>query len=380
MEFGIFLQGHVPQRRMAEDPDFEHKALMREVEIARAADRAGFKYVWASEHHFLDEYSHLSASEVFLAYLAGVTERIHLATGIRNLSPKVNPPARVAEQVAMMDHLSEGRFELGTGRGAGHREVTGFDIPDTSVTKAWWDEVIRELPRMWRELEYSHEGEAFRMPPRTINPKPWGNSHPPLWVAAGNPPTFEKAARLGLGVIGFSIGSIDDMAPLIETYKKHIGDAEPVGEYVNDNTMVTNVLVCLEDGQAARRAATDMGVVRLHAGVYRYHTTMPRPDHIPTWPETLPEPNLDAVEAGIQGGYMVCGDPDEVTEQLKRFEASGTDQLSFSLPIDLPMEVALESIRLFGEHVLPKFDTDREFRSDRFRASADVPPYPSPVV
>src|SRR2546422_6541077 len=125
MEFGIFLQGHVAARSLAANPDFEHQSLMNDVALAKAADESGFKYAWASEHHFLDEYSHLSASEVFLAYAAGVTERIHLGSAIWNLNPQVNHPYRIAERVTMMDHLSGGRFELGVGRGAGHHEVTG---------------------------------------------------------------------------------------------------------------------------------------------------------------------------------------------------------------------------------------------------------------
>src|SRR5919199_938162 len=158
MEFGIFIQTFVPKYRREGNPDAEHQSLMNDIECVLAADKAGFKYVWATEHHFLDEYSHLSANEVVLAYLAHATERIHLGSGIFNPLPQVNHPAKVAEKVAMLDHLSGGRFEFGTGRGAGSREVTGFDIPSTDVTKVVWDEVIRELPRMWREIGYSHEG------------------------------------------------------------------------------------------------------------------------------------------------------------------------------------------------------------------------------
>ncbi len=383
MEFGIFLQGHTPKRRVEEDPGYEHVALMREIELGVAADKAGFKYVWASEHHFLHEYSHLSDSGAFLAYLAAKTENIHLATGIRNLSPMVNHPIRVAEEVAMMDHLTNGRFELGTGRGAGWHEVTGFGLPDTSVTKGMWQEVIQELPKMWRSTEYAHpDGEHFRTPeePRQILPKPYKNSHPPLWVAAGNPPTFELAARMGLGVIGFSISSIDDMAPKIEVYKKAISEAEPVGEYVNDNTMTTNVCICLEDGDKARQIAADAGTVRLHAGVYRYHTTMPRPEGIPYWPDTFPEPSVDMIDAGIKHGYIACGDPDEIIEQLKRFEATGVDQVVWSLPVDIPQEVCLETIRLLGEYVIPKFDKDPVHRSTRFREAANVPSWESQAM
>ena len=88
MEFGIFLQGYKPEFRQRHDPDAEHQALMDELELVQAADAAGFKYVWVTEHHFLDEYSHLSANEVFLGYLAHTTKRIHLGSGIFNPLPR----------------------------------------------------------------------------------------------------------------------------------------------------------------------------------------------------------------------------------------------------------------------------------------------------
>src|SRR3954451_12524177 len=112
MEFGVFIQGYNPNFRWGDDPAAaEHRALMNDLELVKAADRAGFKYVWASEHHFLDEYSHLSANEAWLGYMAAVTKNIHLGSGIFNVTPPVNHPARIAERVAMLDHLSEGRFE-----------------------------------------------------------------------------------------------------------------------------------------------------------------------------------------------------------------------------------------------------------------------------
>ena len=191
MEFGLFLQGHVPNRRVAENPDHEHVSFMNDVALAKEADRSGFKYVWVSEHHFLDEYSHLSASEIFLAYLAGQTERIHLGSAIWNISPPVNHPVRVAERVAMMDHLSQGRFEFGTGRGAGSREVTGFGISGNDATKPMFEEVIREFPKMWRQTEYSFDGEYFKVPPRNVLPKPWGKAH----VGCGKRPATRPHTR-----------------------------------------------------------------------------------------------------------------------------------------------------------------------------------------
>src|SRR5579884_2564222 len=130
MEFGLFVQAHVPRHESEADPEgAEHRRLLREVELAEACDRAGFKYVWSVEHHFLEEYSHLSASEIVLPWIAARTARIHVGSAIWNLTPPVNHPARVAERVAMLDHLSEGRFEFGTGRGSSSIEFQGLGAP-----------------------------------------------------------------------------------------------------------------------------------------------------------------------------------------------------------------------------------------------------------
>ncbi len=378
MEFGIFIQAHVPRRRVeAEGETAEHHALLGEAELVQAADRTGWKYCWVVEHHFLTEYSHLSDSASYLGYLAAITDRIHLGSGIFNLNPQVNHPARIAERAAMLDHLSDGRFELGTGRGAGSREVTGFDIPNTDVTKAVWDEVIRELPKMWRTTEYSHDGPAFRMPypnekmpTRNVLPKPWKKPHPPMWVAAGNPPTYAKAAQLGLGVLGFNVAAVKDMEPMVRAYKDNIASAEPVGDYVNDNVMITNGVVCLEDGQRARRVACDMGISYLQSLVFYYHDTFPKVEGVPVWPEPFPEPTLEDIETRIDEGYLLCGDPDEVLEQVRRYESVGCDQLVFGLPLNMSFEDAGETLRLFGEHVIPKVDTDPVHRSARFRDEA----------
>jgi len=372
VEFGIFLQGHVPRRRLEQDPDYEHASLIEDVRLAEEADRAGFKYVWVSEHHFLHEYSHISASEVFLGYLAAATERIHLGSAIFNITPPVNQPVRVAERVALLDHLSKGRFEFGTGRGAGSLEVTGFGIENTDDTKDMFEEVLKEFPRMWRETEYSFEGKYFSVPPRNVLPKPWKKPHPPIWQAAGNPPTYEKAARNGLGVLGFNFSSYKEMEPMVTAYKNAIGEAEPLGEFVNDNVMITNGVVCLSDGERARKVATDMGSGLLQSLVFRYHDTFPAPPGVPKWPALLPDADLEQVEWRINEGFLLCGDPDEVLEQVKKYESIGADQIVFGLPVDMTHEDAVETIQLFGKHVIPKLDPDPVHRTTKFRDAAAV--------
>ena len=158
MEFGIFHSGHVP---VGTD---EHERLLDEVTIAETADRSGFKYGWFTEHHFLREYSHISANEVVMPHILARTERIRVASGIINVTPPVNHPARIAERVAMMDHLSGGRFDFGTGRGSSTTEQAGFGITDPDLTKEMYDEVMPEFRKMWGQDSYSFDGRFFSMP------------------------------------------------------------------------------------------------------------------------------------------------------------------------------------------------------------------------
>ena len=126
MEFGLFCGGYVPKALSDANPDAEHDRIMSELRLCEVADQNHWKYAWFTEHHFLTEYSHISANEVLMPYLAGRTEQIHVGSGIINVTPPVNHPARVAERVAMLDGLSKGRFEFGVGRGSSSTEQRGF--------------------------------------------------------------------------------------------------------------------------------------------------------------------------------------------------------------------------------------------------------------
>ena len=375
MEFGFLTQGYVPEAMRRADPDAEHTVLMDDLEVCQAADAAGFKYIWISEHHFLDEYSHISANDVFLGALASTTKRAHLGSGIFNPLPKVNHPAKVAERVAMLDHLTEGRFEFGTGRGAGSHEVTGFHDEllgtDVSETKAIWEEVIGEFPKMWMQETYEgFDGKYWSMPPRKVLPKPYMKPHPPMWYAAGNTPSFEMAARKGLGILGFSLDHIDVTEHAVRTYKAAIADAEPVGAFVNDNILVAGGVAFIdEDRDQARRDALAGGINYHISQVFRYHDTFPRPEGIPAWPEVLPPYTDEVLDAMLDAGAAIIGDPDDALGQYRRWEAAGADQILL-LRGTKTKEQTLEMIRLMGEHVIPKLDTDPVHRTDRMRASA----------
>jgi alkanesulfonate monooxygenase SsuD/methylene tetrahydromethanopterin reductase-like flavin-dependent oxidoreductase (luciferase family) len=369
MEFGIFNSLYLPNVLKDRDPQYaEHNRLMDEIEWVKAADRSGFKYTWATEHHFLTEYSHLSSNEAFLAYLAGVTERIHVGSGIFNITPPVSPPARVAEKVAMLDHLSKGRFEFGMGRGSSSTEQKGFGIEDPELTKEMFDEVIPEFKKMWKDAPYSFEGKYFSMPERNVLPKPYTNPHPPMWVAAGSPSTFEKAARMGLGVLCFTTGSPQSLAPLIETYKREIKNAEPVGDFVNNNVMVTSQMLCLEDGQKAREIACDMTSGYHTSLVFRYLDTFPKPPGIPEWPNLIPDFTVEQMDGMIAAGLATIGTPDECAKTVQGYADVGADQLTFGmLSSTMPVEIAVEAVETFGKYVIPQFDKDPMHSTQRQR-------------
>jgi alkanesulfonate monooxygenase SsuD/methylene tetrahydromethanopterin reductase-like flavin-dependent oxidoreductase (luciferase family) len=368
MEFGLFNSACVLPTY---DGD-EHRRIMDEVAIVQEAERHGFKYTWATEHHFLTQYSHLSANEVFLGYLAAATSNIHLGSGIFNITPPVNHPARVAERVALLDHLSEGRFEFGMGRGSSTTEQKGFGIPEPDITRGMFDEVVGEFRKMWRAEEYpGHDGEFFAMPARNVLPKPYSQPHPPMWVAAGNPSTFEKAARMGLGVLCFTIGGPETVKPLIELYKKEIERAEPVGEFVNDNVMVTTQLLCLEDGARVRTLATELGMGYHRSLLLRYLDTFPKPPDTPVWPDLVPDPTAEQIEFAISAGLVPYGTPDEVVPAIQQYADAGADQVVFGLlSSTMSRDLACETIETFGRHVLPQFDKDPLHRTTRQREAA----------
>ena len=218
MEVGVFQGASVGPRPWDQS---EPERIRRDIEIGVAADEAGFDYFWAPEHHSLEEYSHNSSSHLSCLTVGLKTQNIRLVTGIFNLCPAINHPVRVAEQIAYIDIVTDGRIELGTGRGSGSTEVNTFGV-DANETRGMWEEAIREIPKMWTQDLYAFEGKHFSVPERCILPKPISKPHPPLWVTASNPSTVEAAAKMGIGVALFSFSSPELLRPLVEIYKETI--------------------------------------------------------------------------------------------------------------------------------------------------------------
>ncbi len=367
MEFGIFSQMHVPVE------ESEHSRFHRTVEVSMAVDAAGFKYDWSPEHHFLTNYSHQPCPEVYLPFVAARTKRLHIGTAIVNITAAVNHPARVAEQIATMDHLSNGRIEFGTGRGSSSTEWGGFAVPSASETKPMWRESIEQIPRMWRDEPYEFEGKYFRMPKRNILPKPYSKPHPAIWVACASPQTFVEAGEMGLGALCFTLGTPQEVAGHIQAYKDAIRRCtKPVGGFINNNIAVTTNMFCLADGDEARHLLSQAKTEKYTELFFQWLDSIPRPAHLPqTGPVTVPAPSPEQFKARLQSGGALVGAPEEIIPVIKTWQGLGVDQLIFS-PLTMAMDQkhVLRSVEAFGKHVIPKFDLDPQHSTTRQRLAA----------
>src|SRR6266851_6327821 len=163
VRFGLFYEHQLP-RPHAEGA--EEKLLRDALEQVELADRLGFHSVWEVEHHFLEEYSHSSAPEVFLAAASQRTRQIRLGHGIVQLPPGYNHPARVAERIATLDLISGGRVEFDTGKSGSQAELGGFGV-DPAAKRELWEEGLRVALRCMTEEPFTgYAGKHLTMPPR----------------------------------------------------------------------------------------------------------------------------------------------------------------------------------------------------------------------
>jgi len=354
MKFGIFYEHSVLKPW---DEESERRVYRQAVEQVVAADDLGFDQVWEVEHHFLEEYSHSSAPEVFLSYCAAKTKRIRFGHGIALLLPPVNHPARVAERAATLDLLSDGRLEFGTGRSATWTELGAFRCePDN--TKEMWDECARAIVKMWTTDNFSWNGKYFSMPPRNIIPKPLQKPHPPLWVAVQSPETAVQAGERGMGMLGVTLGAPVDYQQMVKDYRRAIRRCEPVGEFVNEQVNGVAFMYCGEDDAEAKvvggMAAMQFGARAAHlvgvGGIYpspAYHS------HASAAPlRNRPGDVVGPVAAGTP-----IGDPEACIKALKWWQEVGVDRMCFLINTGetIPNEKVLASLKLFSDEVIPAF-------------------------
>ncbi len=356
MKFGLFYEISVPRPWTAER---EREVYDNCIEQAVLADQLGFDYIWAVEHHFLEEYSHCSAPEVFLTAVAARTENIRVGHGIHVCVPEINHPIRIAERSAALDIVSHGRLDVGTGRSATWTELGGFGAnPDH--TKATWDEIVRALPRMWTEERYRHDGVHFSMPERCVLPKPYQKPHPPMWVAVTSPGTELDAARRGMGALGLVFTDLDVQEKKVAAYRKAIADCEPVGAFVNDMVATVSFMYCHEDSGQGMATGTRLqqtfGYLAAQLVSAREVYASPSYASFGLLPQIRRGDRGPASQPERPAGLCI-GNPDDVVKAIKGWESTGVDAMNFLVNAaeTVPQAEVLDSLRLFASEVMPRF-------------------------
>ncbi|HEV8296093.1 MAG TPA: LLM class flavin-dependent oxidoreductase [Acidimicrobiales bacterium] len=364
MKFAMFYE--IPVARPW-DPRSEYRAYKDTVEQVKLGDKVGFHSFWTVEHHFLEEYSHCSNPETLYGHIAAVTENIRIGYGVRLLPKPYNHPVRTAESVAVLDLLSDGRVEFGTGRSSTRAELEGFGI-NPKETREMWREALQHIVGCWTNDEYEFKGDYWSMPKRRVLPKPFQQPHPPIWGATSSLEGHYEIGKQGIGLCSFTVGQPPEMlAERIENFHRgHADCPEPVGLFRNQQAATFTMVHCNTSNERARAVAEESFVWypkhggQLIASVadmmegqelgnYAYAgETRKRRDE-----GALGNVSMDYI---WDSGAGVVGDPDRCIEIAKRYEAIGCDVL-FCLfnPYNIPHEETMTCIELMGRHVLPEF-------------------------
>lgn len=351
MKFGLFYEHQLPQ---AWDDDSEHRLYQDALDQVELADRLGYDYVWEVEHHFLEEYSHSSAPEVFLAAASQRTRNIRLGHGVMLMSPKYNHPARAAERVATLDLVSSGRVEWGTGESATAMEMGGFEMTPDEKTQMW-QEATEQAANMLAMTPYpGYQGQYFSMPARNIVPKPLQRPHPPMWVACSRRESIHRAARHGLGALAFAFVEPEQAAHWVQEYYDIIKSEEcvPLAHTVNPNiALVSGMSIHDDEQEALRRGLDGFRFFGYSLGFYGMYGQS-RPGRSDLWTRFLEVKDTLKANAGNGG----IGTPEQIRAHLEKYENIGVDQIIFVLQSGKNEQShIMESLQKFADDVMPGF-------------------------
>ena len=377
MRFGIFYEHQLPKPwNEGDEARLFHEALAQVV----LADKLGYDYAWEVEHHFLEEYSHSSAPEVFLAACAALTKTIRLGHGIRQVIPHYNHPARTAECLGTLDIISNGRLEFGIGEGATRLEIGGFKIP-AKEKRALALEAAREIANMMAMSPYpGYEGQGFSFPCRNIVPKPVQKPHPPMWMACTNRDTIKVAAQNGIGALAFSFVDPDEARTWAEIYYGIIRSDEcvPLGHAVNANmAMVSNFSVHRDRDEAIRRGQEGFEFFGYAVNALVAHDAAPgRSTLFEDFQKSRARSDDEIIAARRASARNAngIGTPDDIREHVRAFQAAGVDQVIFLQQAGRNKhEHICESLELFAAEVMGEFKAEAAEREAK--KTRELAPY-----
>jgi alkanesulfonate monooxygenase SsuD/methylene tetrahydromethanopterin reductase-like flavin-dependent oxidoreductase (luciferase family) len=349
MKFGIFYEHQLPR----DWEDFsEHQLIQNSLAQVELADQLGYDYAWEVEHHFMEEYSHSSAPEVFLAAASQRTKNIRLGHGIIQLT--TNHPARVAERVATLDLVSNGRVEMGLGEGSSVTELHPFNLKFRDKRDIWEDAVRCTLPMMYNH-GWEYEGEYFHFPKRAVLPKPLQKPHPPLWVACSQLDTIKYSAHRGMGALCFKFVNLAQAEAWVNAYyNTFLHHQEKLTDYAsNPNIAVVGGFMCAETDEEAWQKADGWTFFQFALQLYGKEGPF-EPGQINFW-ERYQEWK-QTPEGQKRSGSELIGSPDTIRERLKELEDANVDQVILLNQAGKNTHQDIcDSLELFAKEVMPEF-------------------------
>jgi alkanesulfonate monooxygenase SsuD/methylene tetrahydromethanopterin reductase-like flavin-dependent oxidoreductase (luciferase family) len=354
MKFGIFYELQLPRPW---HPGGEQRLYQNALAQIELADALGYDHAWQVEHHFLEEYSHSPAPESFLAAASQRTKNIRLGHGICQLT--TNHPARVAERIATLDLLSNGRCEFGMGESASETELTPFGVKMEDKREIF-EEAVRAIFPMFKDGGSEHHGKYFDMPLRNVLPKPAQKPHPPLWVACSQLDTLAKCGEWGMGALGFQFVSADAAHAWVHAYyNAFVKRQKKLADYrTNPNIALVSFFMCAKTDEEARVRADGDTFFQFSLKYYGASSgrQRPPPGTVNMWDEynKWKKANPEAHAAALRGGLI--GSPETIRRKLKKFQSSNIDQVVLLNQAGKNThEHICESLELFAKEVMPEF-------------------------
>jgi alkanesulfonate monooxygenase SsuD/methylene tetrahydromethanopterin reductase-like flavin-dependent oxidoreductase (luciferase family) len=353
MLFSLLLKVQVAEPT----PEREQLALVHAVEQGVLAEELGYDGVWATEHHGLAEYSHSSAPEVLLSFIAARTSSIKIGHAVTVTPGRYNHPIRVAERIATLDVLSGGRVRWGSGKSSSRTEQGAFEV-DLDSLDGQWREALEMIPRMWRSEVFEWAGQHYQIPPTAIIPKPLQQPHPPIYMACSRPESVVLAGELGVGSLNFAAGRDEQLEAKVSAYRAAVSRARPIGRRVLNAFCCTPAALVLDDDQRAGEIGF-RGARYFQESLATYFFSPTRiVGELDIERGPLSATQLAAQMAARDGGQLnaVIGDPAAARRSVARFADAGVDELILVMQMGtVAHEVVVESMRTFAEKVMPDF-------------------------
>jgi len=331
MRFGIF--GSAQARRGG--PDVDSGAGFREfVEQNVEAEALGYHSSFLVEHHFTG-FGQVSATLNLLTWVGARTRTLRLGTAV--ISVPWHNPVLLAEQVATIDLLSEGRVDFGIGQGYRHNEFAGFCIPMEEADERF-DEGLEVMLKAWTlDTPWSHRGKYWQFDSVVVEPPTRQKPHPPLWMGAGRPASIKKVADLGFNLLLDQFAPVEQIAERIALFKAEV---EARGRRFDATSVAVTRSIHVTMTEAEREKALQARM----AARRRVHQLAQRPDgqnraSILSYADTL-----EAAEAGA-----LYGTPDEIAARLEALRAAGAEYVL------LNSAGGVETLRRFARELMPAF-------------------------